>query len=125
MKPLVISETSKTPFVYFNQNEGKFFIGGKSIPEDAYAFYASVISWLENLVEETVQNVELTIILDIINVGSIKHLYRLIKGLEGHYLKGKEIMVKWYLEKSDEDMHEISTLFQQELKIPITMVTID
>ena len=125
MKPLVITETSKTPFVYFNQNEGKFIIGGKSIPEDAYAFYASVIIWLENFVEEAVQNIELNIILDLINVGTIKHLFQLIKGLEVHYLKGKKIKVKWYCEKNDEDMHDISALFQQQLQIPISKVLID
>nr|WP_321454005.1 DUF1987 domain-containing protein [uncultured Carboxylicivirga sp.] len=125
MKPLVIAETSKTPFVFFNPDKGKFFIGGKSIPENVSAFYGSVIKWLDNFVEDSSTEVELYLIIEQINTGSIDSIFQLLKILDKYYLKGKKILVKWYCEERDEDMLKISSFFRKKLQMPIQDIKID
>ncbi len=125
MKPLIITETAITPFVYFNNDEDRFLIVGKSIPKDEQAFYASVIKWLENYLEETQQEIELNIILEMINKGSEKYLYYLFKKLESHYLQGQKILVKWYCEENDKEMLDVSALFIRKLQLPIKNIIIE
>ncbi len=125
MKPLVITETTKTPFVHFDNKEGKLLIGGNCIPENAYAFYESVMSWLENYIEETTNDIQLHLIFELLNANSKKNLFHLFKSLEKHYLNGKIISVKWYYEENDDEIPDTISLFRQKLQIPITDVIID
>ncbi len=124
MKPLIITETEKTPFVYFNI-DGKLIIGGKSIPEDVISFYTPVIEWLENFFDESSTSVELHIIFEVMNASSNKCLFTLLKTMEKQFLNGKHVIVKWYCEENDTDMQDVSSLFREGLKIPIKDVIID
>ncbi len=125
MKPLIIAETATTPFVYYNHEEGKLFIVGKSIPENVVAFYASVSTWLESCMDDGLQKLELHIIFELVNAGSIKYIFSLLKLLQVKQTPNKNIIVKWYYEKKDKDMLYISNLFRQEIQIPIIDVIID
>ena len=47
MQALSIEATDKTPSIHFDPANGHFEIKGKSIPNDAEAFYAPVLEWME------------------------------------------------------------------------------
>ncbi len=125
MKPLIITETASTPFVYFNNQEGKFLIVGKSTPTNEHSFYASVIKWLDNYVEETSNEVELNIILETINNGSEVYLLQLLQKLEIHFVLGKKVSVKWYCEENDEKILNSITHMTKTLRMPIKNIIID
>ena len=52
MEHLYIEATAHTPEVYFNIDDDKLCLLGRSFPEDAASFYIPVVTWLENNIQE-------------------------------------------------------------------------
>ncbi len=125
MIPLIITETDVTPYVYFNNKEGKLLIAGKSLSKNANSFYASVNTWLENYLEKNTQKTELHIIFESIDTNTHNYLFHLLKILEKYFLRGTNILVKWYHQEGDQKTRDLFSHLRMGLKIPIKEIIID
>lgn len=95
----MIDPTKKTPKVFFDGDKGILEIEGKSIPENAEAFYNQIIDFLEEYIKNPAQELKATLFFEHINTSSAKMLYKMFKTL-----KDVTTTILWCY--SDEDMLE-------------------
>src|SRR5687767_4030144 len=99
-----LTATSETPEVVFDKAKSEFKISGKSMPENAYEFYAPVQNWLESYKERPNRSTRFEISLDYFNSGSVKQVFKILCILEEITESGKDVEVSWYYRKGDELM---------------------
>jgi len=125
MEDLYLSGTKKTPEIKFDYNQGKFEISGRSIPENSIEFYKPVIHWLNQYIKDPKEETSLHMKLEYFNTSSSKCLVEIFRKLETLSSQGKDIKVKWYYEKEDEDMMDSGEDFKAIIRVPIQMVMLD
>jgi len=113
MDALYRQPTNVTPYISFNAKTGLLFIEGRSIPENAEMYYAGVLSWLEELVANPPESIQLSINLDFLNIASSKRLLFAMYKLNEAREKGCKVSVKWYYDKRDQDMLEVGMDYAQ------------
>lgn len=104
MDELVIKATKDTPAIFFDPLSGSFEISGRSLPEDANAFYEIAIDWLRRYNDLTMLSAATLVIkLEYFNTASSKLLLDLFHVWE----KGSSFnKVVWCYEKNDQDMFD-------------------
>jgi hypothetical protein len=113
-----IKSTEDTPEILFNRESNEFSITGRSLPEDAYAFYRPVIEWVTDYVKEPNSSSELKICLEYFNSSSVKQILNLIMLFEGIVKSGKKAKIIWCYSEGD-DLMEIKGLeFESMVEIP-------
>lgn len=105
---VLIESTKNTPFIYFDLDENKFEIKGRSIPLNAAEFYAQLITWLEQNIKEK-NRVEMNFEMDYFNTSSFKYIIQIITILSD---TNKENTFKWFYEKDDDEMYEVGMKIQ-------------
>ncbi|HPI81510.1 MAG TPA: SiaC family regulatory phosphoprotein, partial [Cyclobacteriaceae bacterium] len=81
MDPLVIAETAETPDVILGKGQGKFQITGKSLIENAGAFYKPVAEWLASYAKAPNPETNLSFKFEYLNIESSNLKERLVSGL--------------------------------------------
>lgn len=121
MDALKINPTEDTPKIFFNPENNSLNIEGNSFPEDTFAFYISLFSWLEKYLEELDDTVQFTVNFYIMyyNSSSSKVFMNLFRLLDDTVAKGKNIVVNWFYDEDDEDSMEEG----EDFKIGIELLT--
>ncbi|MBN8695781.1 MAG: DUF1987 domain-containing protein [Bacteroidetes bacterium] len=113
-----IKATDDTPEVIFDRSTNEFRLSGRSLPEDAFAFYSPIIKWLNDYSKSPNENSILKVSLDYFNSSSVKQILELISAFEEIIRAGKSAKVIWCY-ASDDDLMEIKGLeFQSMTNIP-------
>jgi len=116
---IFLEETEDTPKVILDQGNNSFEISGRSLPEDAIAFYEPIIAWIENYAQNPNSYTELMVRLDYFNSSSSKQLVDLMIKLEAiNKLADKEIVIVWGYEKSDDLMKIRGKELESIIEIP-------
>ena len=123
MEALRIQATVKTPEVLFDPANEVFEIKGKSIPDDAEAFFESVLSWIEDYVSNPNEKTVLKIDLEYFNISSSKRILFLFYKLNELKEKDKFVKILWYYNEEDEDMFEVGQDYAFMVKIPFDFVS--
>ncbi|MDD2964377.1 MAG: DUF1987 domain-containing protein [Bacteroidales bacterium] len=119
MKTLLIEKTRQTPYVDFNPENGLFKIGGRSIPENTFAFYESIIAWLDEYVKQPADTTRFEVHLEYFNTSSSKFILELFRKLRQiDQLPEKKLEVVWYYDKDDEEMMETGEDYRDLTEIP-------
>jgi hypothetical protein len=111
--------TDSTPMVNLNAAEGLIELKGRSIPEDAAAFYFPILDWLTTYNENPGPSTKFVFYLDYINSISQKMLADVfIKALQ---LKNsnKQIKIVWQYDVDDEEMLEEGQIFAQKFNLDV------
>lgn len=126
MEHLYIAKTSHTPEVFFNIDENKLCIYGRSFPEDSASFYSPVVLWLESNIQEFTKEFVLEVQLEYFNTSSSKYLLKMLRFME-KYKESHDvpISVKWNYFQGDVDMKEAGMEYQQFVSLPFDFVEID
>jgi len=122
MQALYIEATDKTPSIHFDPSKGLFEIKGKSIPNDAEAFYAPVLEWMEEYVKSPSAKTYFELNLEYFNITSSKRILFLLYKLNELVDTKNEVHVKWYYAESDDDMHEVGQDYAFMVKVPFQFV---
>lgn len=99
---LIIEETQDTPKIVLDQSGGIFEVSGRSLPENAVKFYASVLQWMEEYFNNPNQTTSFEFKLDYFNSASTKKIFEIITILEKLSQKNFSVIVIWYHSKDDE-----------------------
>lgn len=125
MDKLIIKGTSKTPSVNFDPERGHFEIKGKSIPENSTSFYGPIFTFLDGYstcpAERTVLNVKF----DFFNTSSTNRIHSIFKRFEKIYLGDKDVLIRWFCENGDENMHDAGKDFKAMLQVPFEIVKVE
>ncbi|MCB0762947.1 MAG: DUF1987 domain-containing protein [Flavobacteriales bacterium] len=120
---LHIAKTEETPEVSFNLETGMFSIVGRSLPEDAFAFYKPIIEWIKDP-DNRVPVGELTIHLDYFNSSSGRYIMEMLVTLESQFKDSRGLTIKWVVDEDDELMIEKGEEFNSLINLPFEVLTV-
>jgi hypothetical protein len=118
MESLYITPTLKTPEVNFNPSNGFLSIKGKSVPEDAAAFYDELLEWMQHYILVPSEETILTLDLEYFNISSSKRILFLLYKLNDMFENGQTVRIKWMYNEEDEDMFEVGQDYAFMVKVP-------
>tara|TARA_B100000965_G_scaffold405314_1_gene438899 strand:+ start:771 stop:1181 length:411 start_codon:yes stop_codon:yes gene_type:complete len=119
MQHIEIEPTYKSPKVVFNPSDGNFTIEGKSILVNVDEFYAPLLNWMDEFVNQpTTKQVNFTFDVEYFNIASTKRflffLFKLLQLKE----KGIQINIVWRYVNDDQYGLETGKDFEQMTKLP-------
>jgi hypothetical protein len=121
LEKLFIKGTRETPEIELDQVSGIFRIKGRSLPENAFEFYAPVIKWIQDYSASPNASTHLLLAIEYLNSGSLKQIFRIFYLLEDLIEMGSEANITWQFRKGDELMFEKGTELKQFLEILIEL----
>ena len=122
-QPLYIKATEDTPEVTFEPVTGRLLISGRSLPENAYAFYRPVIDWAKAYLGQSNSQTEITISLDYFNSSSGRFLLEFFSVFEEKLNDRNKVKVIWCSEHDDELMLEKGEEFKNIVDLPFEIKT--
>jgi len=126
MEHLYIEATAHTPEVYFNIDDAKLCIVGRSFPEDSALFYKPVLSWLEGNIQEFKEKFSIEVNLEYYNTSSSKYLVKMFRFLEQYHAEtGLPVSVRWMYPAEDVDLKEAGLEYHQFVSIPFEYIPTD
>lgn len=124
METLEIKETSKTPAVYFDANQGIIELSGKLIPEDSRKFFTPLIEWIKQYSQSPNVQTIVNFKLEYFNTSSSKLIFELFKELDNMYKANNDTIINWYYEIDDYDMIDALETYKSMLKVPLNGIEI-
>jgi hypothetical protein len=108
----------------FAIKNGVVRFSGKSIPEDAFAFYGPIVDSINKYLENPEPKSTLSFTLEYINSSSKKIITNILKIFEQSYKGGHDMEVEWYYETDDESIFDLGQDLQSMIKIPFRFIEI-
>ena len=123
METLKIDPTDDSPAVILDQENNRFEISGKSLPEDVVDFYQPLLDWLKTYKSEPNSKTEFKIKLIYFNTASSKLILDILMIFEEIVEEGHEVLIQWLSLQSDEDMQEAGKEYEEMSDVPFEHVT--
>jgi len=124
MENLILRKTEDTPEVIFDIENGIYKISGRSLPENAVAFYIPILDWLTNFSNLSVDNVVFNFKLEYFNTASAKQITKLLLAIQT-LAETKNVSVKWYYFIEDHDIKSSGARFAKLIKANIELISYD
>ncbi len=118
MDAIKIMGTDDTPTVTLDAAKEQFEISGRSLPEDVTAFYAPLLSWLDEYAGSPNAKTVFVFKLVYFNTASSKLLLDMLMKLEEIQSNGHEVLVKWCYPEDDEDMKDAGEEYADIVDVP-------
>jgi len=122
MKKLHLKGTDDTPEILLDKEGNQFEVSGKSLPEDASAFYSPVIDWMKEYSENANDETVLKINLEYFNSTSAKYVFNIFMLLETISESGKEVRIDWVFKDGDELMESKGEEIKSMIEIPMEII---
>jgi len=123
METLRLEQTDDSPFVVLDQENNRFEIFGKSLPEDVVDFYQPILDWLNIYRSEPNPKTEFSFKLIYFNTASSKLILDILMIFEEMVEEGRNVLIKWLSIQSDEDMQEAGKEYEEMIDAPFEHVT--
>jgi hypothetical protein len=123
MEELKFAPTRNTPEIILSP-EGRIQIRGRSIHENAAAFFAPVEEWISSYVLSPANMTNVDMALEYFNSASAKIIVSLLQQITHVSLQHKKFIINWYYEDGDEDILERGEYFATILDIPVNFIMI-
>jgi hypothetical protein len=124
MKKYIVESTRKTPSIILDPEFGTLDIRGRSIPEDALAFYSPLFDALVEYSSSPKIITTVNLFLEYLLTSSAKCILEVLKILKIISQQGHHISINWYYEEVDEDMRETGKDFQKIINLPFNMLIV-
>jgi len=120
MDVLTIIAGNNTPAISMDANNQLISISGRSLPENAPAFFEKCFEWVSAYITtaDTEKKTIIELKLEYFNTSSSKLIYELLKQLSAL----KNVYIKWYFAADDEDMEETGLEFMELINAPFELV---
>jgi hypothetical protein len=125
METLTREQTDDSPLIVLDQENGRFEISGKSLPEDVLEFYQPVLDWLNTYRKQPNPQTSFIFKLIYFNTASSKLILDILMILEEMAGEGHDVLVRWMALTSDEDMQEAGKEYEEMVDVPFEHVTYD
>ena len=121
MEELRFVPTKNTPEIILNP-DGKIRIRGRSIHENAAAFFEPVEKWISEYVSSPANVTSVDLVLEYFNSASTKIFISILQKITHVTLKHKKYVINWYYEDGDEDILERGEYFSSVLDVPVNFI---
>lgn len=118
MKSLSIKGSQSTPTIECNADSGIMSMRGDSYPENSFEFFAEVITWVEQFIEQSSLALRLELNLIYMNTSSVKAMMDIFDMLEATFSKGRQVSVCWGYDPDNERVVELAEEFKEDCTFP-------
>lgn len=125
MKILSYEPGQLSPGVLLNKDKGKFKIFGVSCPEDALEFYDPIFSWIDDYIDEPLENTILDFKMEYYNSVSAKIFLMIMLKFEELSETGHNVTVRWYYENGEDDMEEAGEEFENIVDLDFELISLE
>jgi hypothetical protein len=119
-----ILPTNKTPEIFLHP-DGIIKIKGRAIDESRTKFSEQIMTWIDSYLLNPPKTTEVTIVLEYLNSFNSIIVASVIKKLFLVTMQSKQLVIKWYIDKDDDDMLERGNYISSTFRIPIEFILID
>jgi hypothetical protein len=123
MEALTFTPTKNTPEIILNP-DGIIKIKGRSIHENAAAFFTPVEEWISEYIQHPANVTSVEMSLDYFNSASAKIFISLLQKITWVTISHKKFVINWYYEEGDEDILERGEYFASILDVPVNFIKI-
>lgn len=123
LKQLYIKGDKLIPTVFFDKNDGKFYISGVSFTNNAYDFYLPVASWLKEYFKKPNKKTKLFIHLEYLNSASLLQIKNIIDIFDENQTNSN-IKIIWLFEDDDDTLKETGEELKQVTTLDIELKSI-
>jgi SiaC family regulatory phosphoprotein len=122
MRPMKINGTEEQPTIILDRTSSRFEFHGKSMLEDARAFFKPVMEWIDEYAENPNERTEIVYKMTYFNTSSSKLILDMMRKFATIYQNGHDIEVHWYYFEDDEDMLEAGEIYAERVKVPMKLI---
>ncbi|MBL4655347.1 MAG: DUF1987 domain-containing protein [Bacteroidia bacterium] len=117
MQDINIAGTDDTPEIVLDKDNHTLTFTGRSLPEDAVAFYKPIVDWLESYRGNPFPSrVTFVFKLMYFNTASSKLFLDFICQIDEIHGDGHDTKIHWHFKDGDEDMEEVGEEFEEVLE---------
>lgn len=118
MKLINLKGTLDTPSVILDPGTHIVNLTGRSLPEDAAAFYNPILEWLDNYAVDNSEETVAVFKLDYFSTSSSKMLLSILYKLESMSFAGTKVKIRWYYPEDDDDIEEAGAVYSELVELP-------
>jgi hypothetical protein len=122
LPPFIIERTKTTPKISFNASNGILVINGRSEILDVCEFYHPVFDWLYQYRSNPFEQTKMIIQMENINTCTSMDLLNIFKIIECIQKQNSQVIIYWYYELGDEEIHETGQDYESVIRVPFKMV---
>ena len=117
-----IEGTEEQPTIILDKVSSRLEFHGKSMLEDARAFYKPVMEWIDEYALNPNERTEIIYKMSYFNTSSSKLILDMMRKYANMYQEGHDIEIHWYYTEDDEDMLEAGEIYAERVKVPIKLI---
>lgn len=118
MDAINIPATTCTPEIRFDEGRSVLSLEGESYPENAFEFFAPVLSWVERRLEANAAGLTLEVRLNYLNTSSVKCLIDILDMMEDAHARACPVRLTWYCDVENESARELAEEFGEDVTFP-------
>ncbi|MEN9443445.1 MAG: hypothetical protein RIS47_335 [Bacteroidota bacterium] len=122
MDTIDIKATEDKPAILFDPKSGYLLISGRSLPENANAFFDPLEKWITAYVQSPSNHTLFEFKLDYFNSASASKLVKLLIALEDLHVQKRSVQVKWYCAAEDEMMQARGEELKHIIELPFDII---
>lgn len=122
MNDLNVSGTQSSPSVVADSTAGQLEMRGDSYPENSFEFFAPVIRWVEEYLEDSDKPLRLELYLLYLNTSSVKAMMDIFDLLEDAHKNSRKVSVNWYYDSENDRIAELAEEFKEDCTFPFEIV---
>ena len=128
MDDLHIAATQSTPLVAATSSVGPakplatLEMRGDSYPENPFEFFAPLIAWVEDALDQPESALHVELHLVYLNTSSVKGMMDILDLLEEAHGGGRAIQVNWYYDHDNARIAELAEEFKEDCTFPFEIV---
>lgn len=110
--------TNETPEILLDRKKGFMKFSGRSLPENAKAFYSEIKDWVHWYAQDPLQGTHVVFVFDYFNTASSKMILEVLDIIKTIEEKDNTLVIDWHYLADDDDMMEAGEDFAEiaELK---------
>jgi len=110
---IYIPESKRNPELIFDKNKGYFYLGGRSMPDNANDFYLPVFEEVDEYLKNPNEETRVVFKLDYLDSSSSQLILALIYKLKTLVNNKKRIKIEWHYMEDDYDILETGETFSE------------
>ena len=121
---IYIPASKRNPELIFDKNNGYFYLGGRSLPDNANDFYLPVLQELDEYLKNPNDHTKVVFKLEYVDSSSSQLILALIYKLKKIFDKDKKLDVEWHYMEDDYDILETGKTYSELTEIDFDYIPV-